>query len=148
MLSAYQALLKLIKRCLRLNVIRGVLAEITNVSKTSTPFKTDIQLLSLLKKRATASKAAAQEFAMARRTDLKNKEEAQVAVLEEYASIVETVALDEVMQAITKVLEKMRTDGVAVNTGSVLKATIGVGGALDGKAVEKAEVARIVKEML
>ncbi|MCJ1295887.1 hypothetical protein MMC34_007452 [Xylographa carneopallida] len=132
----------------RLNVIRGVLAEITNVSKTSTPFKTDIQLLSLLKKRATASKAAAQEFAMARRTDLKNKEEAQVAVLEEYASIVETVALDEVMQAITKVLEKMRTDGVAVNTGSVLKATIGVGGALDGKAVEKAEVARIVKEML
>ncbi|MCJ1419695.1 hypothetical protein MMC32_006051 [Xylographa parallela] len=132
----------------RLNVLRGILAETTNASKTSSPFKTDIQLLSLLKKRAAASKAAAQEFGAARRDDLKDKEEAQVEVLEEYAAKVETVGTDEIMEAIAKVVEEMRTDGVSVNKGSVLKAVIGAGGVLDGKPVEKAEVARIVMRML
>ncbi|MCJ1321395.1 hypothetical protein MMC15_006739 [Xylographa vitiligo] len=132
----------------RLNVLRGILAETTNASKTSTPFKTDIQLLSLLKKRAAASRAAAQEFGAARRNDLKDKEEAQVAVLEEYASQVRTVGTHEMMEAIVKVVEEMRTNGVSINTGSVLKAVLGAGGALEGKPVEKAEVARIVKGML
>ena len=138
----------LMKGSSRLNVLRGILAETTNASKTSTPFKTDIQLLSLLKKRAAASRAAAQEFGAARRNDLKDKEEAQVAVLEEYASQVRTVGTHEMMEAIVKVVEEMRTNGVSINTGSVLKAVLGAGGALEGKPVEKAEVARIVKGML
>jgi len=132
----------------RLNVLRGILAETTNASKTSTPFKTDIQLLSLLRKRAAASKAAAQEFGAAKRDDLRDKEEAQIAVLNEYASKVKVAGKDEVMETIAKVIEEMRTQGISVNTGSVLKAVIGAGGALDGRPVENAEVASIVKEML
>ncbi|MCJ1390311.1 hypothetical protein MMC18_003169 [Xylographa bjoerkii] len=132
----------------RLNVLRGILAETINASKTSTPFKTDIQLLSLLKKHAAASKSAAQEFGVARRDDLKIKEEAQIAVLEEYASQVKIVGKDEVTEAIAKVIEEMRAEGVAINTGSVLKAVVGAGGALDGKPIEKAEVAGFVKGML
>ncbi|MCJ1405902.1 hypothetical protein MMC11_009133 [Xylographa trunciseda] len=132
----------------RLNVLRGILAETTNASKTSTPLRTDIQLLSLLKKRAAASKAAAQEFGAAKRDDLKDNEEAQVAVLEEYASTIKTIEEHEVVETIAKVVGEMRTQGVSVNIGNVLKAVLGVGGALDGKPVEKAEVARIVKRVL
>ncbi|MCJ1288271.1 hypothetical protein MMC26_007626 [Xylographa opegraphella] len=132
----------------RLNVLRGILAETTNASKTSTPIKTDLQLLSLLKRRAAASKAAAQEFGAARRDDLKEKEEAQVALLEEYASKVKTVGPDELTEAIAKTVEELRTSSVSVNIGSVLKAVSGPGGVLDGKPVEKSEVARMVKGML
>ena len=132
----------------RLNVLRALLAETTNASKTSTPFKTDIQLLSLLRKRAAASKSAAQEFDAANRDDLRDKEVAQAAVLDEYASGVEIIGKDEITEVVAKTIGKMRTDGQITNAGSVLKALIGAGGELDGKPVDKAEVATIVKGML
>jgi uncharacterized protein YqeY len=132
----------------RLNVLRAVLAEATNASKTNTPFKTDVQILAMLKKRAAAGKAAAQEFESAKRSDLREKEEAQIAVLEEYASVVETVGEQEMSATIQTVLGQMRTNGQSVNLGSVLKALLGPGGAFEGKPVEKAEVAKLVKGML
>ena len=70
----------------RLNVIRGLLAEVTNASKTSSPYTSDVHLMKLLRKRTEASKAAAHEFESAKRDDLRDKELAQVAVLEEYAA--------------------------------------------------------------
>ena len=39
----------------RLNVLRALLADVTNSAKTSNPIKTDMQLLSLLRKRAAAA---------------------------------------------------------------------------------------------
>ncbi|MCJ1478532.1 hypothetical protein MMC13_007212 [Lambiella insularis] len=132
----------------RLEVLRGIIAETTNASKTATPFKTDIQILSLLRKRAAASKAAAQEFGAAKREDLRDKEEAQIAILEEYASGVETVGEDQIIEVAARVVGQMRTEGQTVNLGTVLKTLVGAGGELDGKPVEGAKVARIVKGML
>ena len=132
----------------RLNVLRAILAETTNASKTSSPYKTDVQLLSLLRKRAAASRLASQEFSAANRDDLRQKEDAQIAVLEEYASGVDTIGQEEMTEVVTRVIGKMRTDGHTVNAGTVLKAIFAPGGELDGKPVEKAEVARIVKGML
>lgn len=109
---------------------------------------TDIQILSLLRKRVAASKAAAQEFGTAKREDLRDKEEAQVAVLEEYASGVETVGDDQMAEVVATVIRQMRAEDQAVNIGTVLKALVGTGGKFDGKPVEKAKVARIVKGML
>ena len=71
-----------------------------------------------------------------------------MAVLEEYASNVKTVDHDELAKVAGAVISKMRTEGQIVNTGTVLKALVGPGGELDGKAAEKAEVAKIVKGML
>ena len=132
----------------RLNVLRAILAETTNASKTSAPIRTDIQLLSLLRKRITASRSAAEEFSTAHRDDLRDKEQAQIAVMEEYAAGVETVGLDEIAEVVARVIGKIRTDGQAISTGSALKALVGPGGEFEGKAVDKAEVARIVKGML
>lgn len=132
----------------RLNVLRAVLAETTNASKTSSPIRTDMQLLSLLRKRIATSKSAAEEFSAASRDDLRDKELAQVAVMEEYASGVETVGQDEIAEVVARVIGEMRTDGQAVSMGNALKALVGPGGEFEGKPVDKAEVARIVKGML
>jgi len=124
------------------------MAEVTNASKTSNPFKTDIQLLSLLKKRAAASREAAAEFSNAKRDDLSNKELAQVAVLDEYAAEVQVLGKEEMASAIQKVISQKQTDGETVNVGSVLKALFAPGGGLDGEAADRAEVARLAKAMV
>lgn len=132
----------------RLNVLRAVLAETTNASKTSSPIKTDIQLLSLLRKRIAASKSAAEEFSAANRNDLRDKEQAQIAVMEDYASGVQTVGQAEIAEVAANIIGKMRTDGQTTSMGNVLRAIVGPGGAFEEKPVDKAEVARIVKGML
>lgn len=131
-----------------LNVLRALLAEITNASKTTSPIKTDLQLLSLLRKRVAASRTAAQQFGAANRTDLKDKEDAQVAILEGYAGEVDTIGEEEITRVAGEVIGKMRTAEKKMDLGSVLKALVGPGGEFDGKPVEKAEVAKIVKGML
>jgi len=128
--------------------LRAILAETTNASKTASPIRTDIQLLSLIRKRIAASKDAAEGFNVAKREDLANKEQAQVAVMQEYAATVQTIGPEEIAKVVAEVIGKMRTDGQTVNTGSALKALVGDGGAFEGKAVDKAEVARVVKGMI
>ena len=133
---------------LSLNVLRALLAEYTNAAKTSSPIKTNIQLLALLRKRTAASRAAAAEFSAANRTDLKDKEEAQIAVLEEYAGGVEIIGEEEITRIVSDAIGKMRTEGQKVDTGTVLKCLLAPGGAFEGKPVEKGEVARVVKGMI
>ncbi|KAK4989378.1 hypothetical protein LTR50_003254 [Elasticomyces elasticus] len=132
----------------RLNVLRGLLAEVTNAAKTSSPIKSDMQLLSLLRKRSVAAKAAASEFQDAGRPDLKDKEEAQAAVLEGYAGSVETVGQDEIRSTVERVVDAMKGEGSKVHMGDVLKKLLAPDGPFEGKPVEKAEVAKAVKEVL
>ena len=129
-------------------MLRALLAETTNAAKTSSPIRTDIQLLSLLRKRAAASKSAASEFSAANRHDLEDKEVAQIAVLEEYAGTIHTVGEEEISSTVTAVLARMKTAGQKLDIGSVLKALVGEDGELHGKPIERAEVARIVKTMM
>ena len=129
-------------------MLRGILAETTNAAKTSSPFTTDIQLLGLLRKRAAASKAAAQEFADAKREDLSEKELSQAAIMDEYALGVETMDEGEITAAIQDVLGKLRTEGRTANMGSVLKELFLPSGPLAEKPVERAEAARLVKGLI
>lgn len=133
----------------RLNALRGLLAEVTNQAKTTNPIKTDMQLLSLLRKRTTAAKAAGEEFKAAGREDLLEKEEAQAAIFEEYAGGVETMPESDVKAAVTKVVDEAKAIAEGkVNMGDVLKKILGPGGSLEGKPVDRSEVARIVKQAL
>ncbi len=110
--------------------------------------KSNIQFLTLLQKQLAASRTAAQMFDAADRKDLKDKEEAQMAVLEEYASGVETVGEEDIARMVRESLEKMRAEGQKLDTGSVLKSLLGPAGPFEGQPVEKGKVARIVKDML
>ncbi|KAF1813319.1 GatB/YqeY domain-containing protein [Eremomyces bilateralis CBS 781.70] len=128
----------------RLNVLRAILADVINASKTSSPVTSDIQLFALIRKRTSASREAASQFATAGRMDLVEKEEAQTRILDEYAGEVEAVGAEEMEKAIQEVVEQMKEQGKVV-LGQVMKALIGEGGSLAGKSVDRKELAAAVK---
>ena len=132
----------------RLSVLRAVLAEITNSSKTANPITTDLQLLSLLKKRTSGDKAAEAEFREAGRGDLVAREEEQRRVLEEYAGGLEaeTMGDAEVRGVMERVIGQVEVEGAKVQMGEVLKRLFAKGGELDWKMVERREAVRILKE--
>ncbi|KAJ5608557.1 hypothetical protein N7537_005176 [Penicillium hordei] len=132
----------------RLNVLRALISETNNAAKTASPIQTDIQLLSLIRKRLNASKDAAKEFDVAERPDLKEKEDAQVAVLEEYASQVKTLPIAEIKEVVINQIAAMIDANTKPNQGTVLKALFAAGGPLDGKPVDRKEVATEVKNAL
>jgi len=132
----------------RLNVLRAIISETSNANKTSSPIKTNMQVLSLLRKKAATSKTASQEFAEAKRDDLKQKQDAEIAVLDEYAGQVETMPEDDISQAVEEVVKSMESSAAKMNAGMVLKELFKPGGRLEDKAVEKAHVAAIVKRRL
>jgi uncharacterized protein len=131
-----------------LNVLRALIADTTNASKSASPLSTDLQVLALLRKRSALSKSASAEFAAANRNDLKEKEDAQIAVLDEYASHVKIMGKDEIQQAILESIEKLRSERKPTSLGDVMKAVSGTGGPLHGKPVEKGEIALLVKEAI
>jgi len=132
----------------RLNVLKGLLADITNASKTATPAKTDMQIVSLLRKRSTASKAAAEEFKAAKRDDLVEKEEEQVRILDTYAGEVAVVSEEEIKASLKELKTKMDKEGSKVDKGSLIRKLIGPGGKYDGQNIEAKTVARLVQAEL
>jgi len=132
----------------RLAVLRSVLADITNSSKTSSPIHDDLSLLSLLKKRISTSRTSVEQFYQADRKDLVAKEEEQLRVLEDYARQVKTMGEAEIRQMVTNLVESVKSDGRKVAMGDVMKRAFGPGGAFEGKMVEKTEVVRVIKDML
>ncbi|TVY31656.1 Altered inheritance of mitochondria protein 41, mitochondrial, partial [Lachnellula cervina] len=80
----------------RLSVLRALLSQTLNASKTSSPINTDMQMLALLRKSSAQSRAASEEFKKNGREDLASKEEDQIKVLEEYAGDVSVVGEEEV----------------------------------------------------
>lgn len=131
----------------RLSVLRSLLTQVLNASKTSTPINTDLQMLALLRKTANASRAASTEFKGAGRQDLAEKEDSQLKIMEEYAGCVETVAEADIKAAVKGVVEKMRAEGATMQVGEVLKNVFGPN-VLGGKPVERAEVVKVVKQVL
>ena len=131
----------------RLNVLRSLLSQTLNASKTSNPVNTDMQMLALLRKSANASRAASEEFKNAGRLDLAEKEESQVKIMEEYAGGVEVLGEEEIRRTVREAVEKMRKEVSKMHMGEVLKKVFAPE-VLGGKPVEKGDVARIVKEVL
>jgi len=131
----------------RLSVLRSLLTQTLNASKTSAPISTDLQMLALLRKTANASRAAAVEFKEAGRDDLVDKEESQLKIMEEYACSVETVGEDDIRSAVSAVVEKMKSEGATLQMGEVLKRVFAPA-VLGDKPVERGNVAKIVKDIL
>lgn len=136
------------KDTIRLNVLRSLISEVHNAEKSSTPIKSDMQLLSLLRKRQAAAKAASEEFKGAGRQDLVEREEGQVKILDEYAGGIETMAVEDVKAAVRETVEALKVKEPSLKPGNVMKALFAPGGALDGKNVEKSTVPGFVKELL
>jgi uncharacterized protein YqeY len=131
----------------RLSVLRSILSQTLNASKTNSPINTDLQMLALLRKTANASRVASEEFKSAGRQDLAEKEESQVKIMEEYAGGVETMGEEDIIAAVKEVVAKMKGEGAKMQMGEVLKKVFAPN-ALGDKPVEKSEVAKVVKQIL
>lgn len=132
----------------RLNVLRSIIAESNNASKTASPIRTDLQVLALLRKKAASARDASKQFAEAERKDLQAKEDAQAAVMDEYATQVEVMAEEDVEKAVKDTIEQLKVSTQNVRPGEVLKKLFEPGGMLDGKPVEKGPIAQTVARML
>jgi len=138
------------KDSLRLSILRSILADVLNASKTDKPIRTDVQLVSLLRKMARASQDAVEEFRAAGRQDLVDKEETTSRILDEYAvmSGVEAVSVDQLRDIVAGVIAGLRNDGTGEKqlVGEAMKALNSPSGVLAGKDFDRSEVARLVKE--
>ena len=129
----------------RLDVLRGLISDVTNAAKTSKPVTTDAQMLNIIRKRVRSSEAAVEEFQNAKRDDLKSREVAQIAVLEAYIGESGSVGEDDITRAILDVVGRLISEEKTVNQGSVMKLLVGPGGTLEDQVVDRQAVARLVK---
>lgn len=132
----------------RLDVIRGLLSDFTNATKSSKQSPTDAHILQLIRKRIKSSENAAEEAQKADREDLRGKELQQVALLQSYMTDSDIMGEDDVRIAVQQVIGEMRTGSKKTDKGSVMKALVGPGGALDGQLVDKQALAKMVDGML
>ncbi|EJT77838.1 hypothetical protein GGTG_02941 [Gaeumannomyces tritici R3-111a-1] len=142
----------------RLAVLRSVISATLNASKTSSPVRTDAALVAMLRKAAASQREAAAGFRAAGRVDLADKEDAQVAVLEEYAarSGVESLDPSQVARVVAEAcasLDPAASDWAARkslrrNTALLMAQLMKPGGALAGKDFDKKDLFGIVEKEL
>ncbi|KAK4933931.1 hypothetical protein LTR66_015812, partial [Elasticomyces elasticus] len=134
----------------RLNVLRAMISDYNNSTKTNSPIKTDLQILALLKKKKGGSQTAAQEAKEAARDDLVQKQEAEIAIMDEYAGAVEMMSEDDILASVQSTIERLQSAAkdLELKAGNVLKELFKAGGIFDGKPVEKAQVAKAVSQLL
>lgn len=125
-------------------MLRAIISETNQLSSGPSPVRTDLQLLALLKKRRSSSVAAAQEAEKHGRNDLKEKQDQEVQVLDEYASTVKMMAREELQDIVTQAISSLRNKG-SFQHGTVMKELLKPGGALDGKPVDKKELSEVVQ---
>ena len=102
----------------------------------------------MLRKQVKSSKAAAAEFEAAKRMDLKAKEDAQLAILEEYIGSVPTVGDEEVGQAVTKILANLKANGNKLHYGNVMRDLAGRNGVYFNVPFNQENVQKIVQDKL
>ncbi|KAF1960681.1 GatB/YqeY domain-containing protein [Byssothecium circinans] len=95
----------------RLSVLRSLLAEITNASKTTSPIASDQTFYNLLQKQIKSSNTAIEEFNNARREDLVEKEKVQLGVLKEYRDRIDVVGEEEMEGLVRSVVEMEKESG-------------------------------------
>ncbi|KAL2691634.1 hypothetical protein Neosp_002023 [[Neocosmospora] mangrovei] len=132
----------------RLAVLRAIMSANLNASKTSTPIKTDVQLVALIRKIQKGAFDAVAEAKAAGREDLVQKEEEQIKVLDEYISNsgVQTLGEAELKALVQDAVEASKAAGIQAKAimGDVMKR---LSGALEGKDVDRKELAKLVKEL-
>lgn len=130
----------------RLTVLRNVLAATTNAAKTSSPIKTDIQLIALMRKTARGNQEALEEAKAANRPDLVEKEEAQLQVINEYvAGAGVKIVEDEELRALVEDVVQ-RSEGK--KQGEITKELMSIDWSAEGKFVDKAALMKTLQEVM
>ncbi|CAI6337426.1 unnamed protein product [Periconia digitata] len=129
----------------RLSVLRNLLASITNASKTPKPVANDSAFYALLQNTIKTSQAAIEDFQKAKRDDLVDKEQVQVAVLEEYVKTIDVVGEEEIDKIIATATEELKAGQKPLAQGPL---TGLVFAQLKNRAVDAQAVSRKIKAAL
>jgi uncharacterized protein YqeY len=132
----------------RLSVLRGLLTEVTNASKTATPIQTNAQFMTLAKKKFNASSDAISEFQKAGREELVEQESAKAEILKEYiaAGSADLMSEEEVARIVRAVIEDTQQKKAPLRLGVILT-TCWKDKGLSNRT-EKGILAKVVKEEL
>lgn len=132
----------------RLQVLRAVISANLNASKTSSPIRTDAQLVGLLRKLQQAGKDSMADAKAAGREDLVEKEQQQISILDEYvaSSGVQSLGEAELKAMVQDAIDASKSAGTATKSimGDVMKR---MAGALEGKDVDRKALGKMVGEM-
>ena len=129
----------------RLDVIRGIIADITNASKVDKLVTSDGQIFAILRRRIHSSTQAINSSVAANRSDITQKEQAQCAILQEYIDDADIPKDEDIQSAVAETIQKLQKDGEKLHMGSVMRALIKHGGPFWGKPLQMNEVARVVR---
>jgi len=132
----------------RLTVLRGTISEINQAASSSSPIKTDMQILALLRKRKSATENAKQEAAAANRADLAEKQDKEMTAIDELVGTVNMMDASTIRHIVRGKIEALRqtTKGEELKQGTVMKQLLMPGGELDGKLFENKILAELVRE--
>ena len=132
----------------RLSVLRAIMSASLNASKTSSPIRTDVQLVALIRRIQKTAQDAAADAKAAGREDLVEKENLQIRILDEYlaGSGVQTLGEAELTALIQEAIDASKNAGTATKSlmGDVMKR---LSGALEGKDVDKKAISNLVKQL-
>ncbi|PTB45055.1 hypothetical protein M441DRAFT_64741 [Trichoderma asperellum CBS 433.97] len=132
----------------RLSVLRSIMSANLNASKTSSPIRTDVQLVALIRKLQKSAQDAVADAQAAGRDDLVEKENQQISILDEYVagSGVQSLGEAEIKALINEAIEAAKGAGTAGKSlmGDVMKR---VNAALEGKDVDKNSGSKFEEEI-
>ncbi|TGZ81492.1 hypothetical protein EX30DRAFT_292455, partial [Ascodesmis nigricans] len=91
----------------RLDVVKAILAQITNASKTPEPVKTDIDILQLINRARKNADESIREAHRAKRPDIVEKEKEAKKIYDEFANQVKRSSEDEMKEVALNTITKM-----------------------------------------
>ncbi len=105
-----------------------------------------MQVLALLRKRKSATENAKKEADEAGRPDLAEKQDKEMAIIDELTGSVKMIGRDDLRSLVKQTIENLQ--GGDLKQGLVMKELVKPGGDLDGKLYEGKVLAELVKEEL
>lgn len=126
----------------KLAVVKDILAQVVNASKTKQPVEADSQVYTLLRSSIAKREESARSYREHSRQDLAETEEAEIVILKSY--IPEQMDERDIQAVVVDVINSMGAQ-TTKNMGTVLKE---LSNRLDESKAPKAIQARIVKQIL
>ncbi|KAF3906386.1 hypothetical protein ABW20_dc0104676 [Dactylellina cionopaga] len=133
----------------KLNVIKAILAEISNagMAQPPAPIKYDLDILKILVSMEKKHNVAISSFSEAKREDLADREQKQLEIVKEYASTVEVMTPDEVAAMVDSVIAAQKKDGKTPNLGFIIR-DVSTRAKELGKPALSSDIAALAKEAL
>ncbi|KAF3216205.1 hypothetical protein TWF106_004176 [Orbilia oligospora] len=108
----------------KLNVVKAILAEISNagMAQPPRPVKNDMDILKILQSMEKKHNVAIDSFKTAERQDLVDKEQLQLDIVKEYSGRVEVLAPEKIAEIVDEVVAKLKQkDNFVMNMGMIIR---------------------------